>query len=123
MKKYIFISGIFLSLSVLADDHMSSQKNMKEKFMGNPNYLMSFKDCRETKDGILGLLALNDSIWKEIEENPENEEKWLEVSLIADLAANYSTIYDVFCKDMINHRMKLRMMADKKKKNKVKKDD
>ena len=123
MKKYIFISGIFLSLSVLADDHMSSQKNMKEKFMGNPNYLMSFKDCRETKDGILGLLALNDSIWKEIEENPENEEKWLEVSLIADLAANYSTIYDVFCKDMINHRMKLRMMSDKKKKNKDKKDN
>ena len=123
MKKYIFISGIFLSLSVLADDHMSSQKNMKEKFMENPNYLMSFKDCRETKDGILGLLALNDSIWKEIEENPENEEKWLEVSLIADLAANYSTIYDVFCKDMINHRMKLRMMSDKKKKNKDKKDN
>jgi len=123
MKKYIFISGIFLSLSVLADDHMSSQKNMKEKFMENPNYLMSFKDCRETKDGILGLLALNDSIWKEIEENPEDEEKWLEVSLIADLAANYSTIYDVFCKDMINHRMKLRMMSDKKKKNKDKKDD
>ena len=123
MNKYIFISGIFLSLSVLADDHMSSQKNMKEKFMENPNYLMSFKDCRETKDGILGLLALNDSIWKEIEENPENEEKWLEVSLIADLAANYSTIYDVFCKDMINHRMKLRMMSDKKKKNKDKKDD
>ena len=123
MKKYIFISGIFFSLSVLADDHMSSQKNMKEKFMENPNYLMSFKDCRETKDGILGLLALNDSIWKEIEENPEDEEKWLEVSLIADLAANYSTIYDVFCKDMINHRMKLRMMSDKKKKNKDKKDD
>ena len=123
MKKYIFISGIFLSLSVLADDHMSSQKNMKEKFMENPNYLMSFKDCRETKDGILGLLALNDSIWKEIEKNPEDEEKWLEVSLIGDLAANYSTIYDVFCKDMINHRMKLRMMSDKKKKNKDKKDD
>ena len=123
MNKYIFISGIFLSLSVLADDHMSSQKNMKEKFMENPNYLMSFKDCRETKDGILGLLALNDSIWKEIEENPEDEEKWLEVSLIADLAANYSTIYDVFCKDMINHRMKLRMMSDKKKKNKDKKDN
>ena len=84
---------------------------------------MSFKDCKETKDGILGLLALNESIWNEIEKDPENEEKWLEVSIIADLAANYSTIYDVFCKDMINHRMKLRMMADKKKKNKDKKDD
>ena len=84
---------------------------------------MSFKDCKETKDGILGLMALNESIWNEIEKDPENEEKWLEVSIVADLAANYSTIYDVFCKDMINHRMKLRMMADKKKKNKNKKDD
>ena len=84
---------------------------------------MSFKDCKETKDGILGLLALNESTWNEIEKDPENEEKWLEVSIVADLAANYSTIYDVFCKDMINHRMKLRMMADKKKKNKDKKDD
>ena len=123
MKKYIFISGIFLSLNVLADDHMATKKNMKEKFMENPNYIMSFKDCKETKDGILGLLALNESIWNEIEKDPENEEKWLEVSIIADLAANYSTIYDVFCKDMINHRMKLRMMTDKKKKNKDKKDD
>ena len=68
-------------------------------------------------------MALNESIWNEIEKDPENEEKWLEVSIVADLAANYSTIYDVFCKDMINHRMKLRMMADKKKKNKNKKDD
>ena len=84
---------------------------------------MSCKDCKETKDGILGLMALNESIWNEIEKDPENEEKWLEVSIVADLAANYSTIYDVFCKDMINHRMKLRMMADKKKKNKNKKDD
>ena len=32
-----------------------------------------------------------------------------------DLAANYSTIYDVWCKDMINKRVKMRMMADKKK--------
>ena len=123
MKKYLILSGIFLSLNILADDHVSSKKNMKEKFMENPNYLMSFKDCKETKDVILGLLALNESIWNEIEKDPENEEKWLEVSIVADLAANYSTIYDVFCKDMINHRMKLRMMADKKKKNKNKKDD
>ena len=95
---------------------MDSKKHKKEKFMDNPNYLMSFKECNETKEGIAGLLALNESIWKDIEANPENEDKWIEVSLIGDLAANYSTIYDVFCKDMINHRMKLRMMADKKKK-------
>ena len=75
---------------------------------------MDFKECGELKDGIGGLLALNGGIWKEIEMNPENEEKWLEVALVADLAANYSEIYDVFCKDMIAQRMKMRIMADKK---------
>ena len=116
MKILVLIIGTCFSLSAITDGHMDSKKNKKEKFMDNPNYLMSFKECNETKEGIAGLLALNESIWKDIEANPENEDKWIEVSLIGDLAANYSTIYDVFCKDMINHRMKLRMMADKKKK-------
>ena len=57
-----------------------------------------------------------------MEANPENEEKWLEVSLVAELAANYSEVYDVFCKDMIAQRMKMRMMAEKKKLKKDKKD-
>ena len=47
---------------------------------------------------------------------PENEGKWAEAAVLADLAANYSTIYDVWCKDMINKRMKMRMKANKKKK-------
>ena len=42
------------------------------------------------------------------------EEKWLEVSVLADMAANYSTVYNVWCKDMINHRMKMRKMSEKK---------
>ena len=63
-------------------------------------------------------------VWKEIEANPENEEKWMEVAILADLAANYSEVYDVWCKDMIAQRMKMRMMAEKKKnKNKDKEDD
>ena len=40
--------------------------------------------------------------------------------ILADMAANYSEIYDVWCKDMIAQRMKMRMMAEKKK-NKDKK--
>ena len=115
MKILVLIIGTFFSLNAITDGHMDSKKNKKEKFMDNPNYLMSFKECNETKEGIAGLLALNESIWKEIEVNPENEDKWLEVSLIGDLAANYSTIYDVWCKDMINKRVKMRMMADKEK--------
>ena len=62
------------------------------------------------------MLALSESVWKEIEANPENDEKWMEVAILADMAANYSEIYDVWCKDMIAQRMKMRMMAEKKKK-------
>ena len=48
----------------------------------------------------------------------------MEVAILADLAANYSEVYDVWCKDMIAQRMKMRMMAEKKKnKNKDKEDD
>ena len=52
----------------------------------------------------------------------ENEEKWMEVAILTDMAANYSEIYDVWCKDMIAQRMKMRMMAEKKKLKKDKKD-
>ena len=68
------------------------------------------------------MLALSEGVWKEIEANPDNEEKWMEV-VLADMAANYSEIYDVWCKDMIAQRMKMRMMAREKEINKDKEDD
>ena len=123
MRNFFLIIGVFLSVGILADGHKPNEKSAKDRFANNPNHLMDFKECRELKDGIGGLLALNDSIWKEIEMNPENEEKWLEVALFADLAANYSEIYDVFCKDMIAQRMKMRIMADKKKHKHHKKEE
>ena len=122
MKNFIVLFGFFLCLTVVADDHKDREKAMKDKLMNNPNYLLDFKTCKEVKDGVFGLLSLSDSIWKEIELNPENEEKWLEVSITADMAANYSTIYNVWCKDMINHRMKMRKMSGQKK-QKGKKED
>ena len=122
MKNFIVLFGFFLCFTVVADDHKDREKAMKDKFMNNPNYLLDFKTCKEVKDGVFGLLSLSDSIWKEIELNPENEEKWLEVSITADMAANYSTIYNVWCKDMINHRMKMRKMSEQKK-QKGKKED
>ena len=123
MKNFIVLFGFFLCLTVVADDHKDREKAMKDKFMNNPNYLLDFKTCKEVKDGIFGLLSLSDSIWKEIELNPENEEKWLEVSITADMAANYSTIYNVWCKDMINHRMKMRKMSEQKKQKENKEDN
>ena len=123
MRNFFLIIGVFLSVGILADGHKPNEKSAKDRFANNPNHLMDFKECRELKDGIGGLLALNDSIWKEIEMNPENEEKWLEVAVFADLAANYSEIYDVFCKDMIAQRMKMRIMADKKNHKHHKKEE
>ena len=123
MRNFFLIVGVFLSVGILADGHKPSEKSTKDKYDNNPNHLMDFKECRELKDGIGGLLALNVGIWKEIEMNPENEDKWLEVALVADLAANYSEIYDVFCKDMIAQRMKMRIMADKKKHKHHKKEE
>ena len=105
----------FLSLFISADDHDNAVKNSKEKFANHPNHLLSFKDCKETKDGVGGLLELSDSVWKKIEMDPDDEESWMEVAVLADLAANYSTVYDVWCKDMIAQRMKMRKMAGKKK--------
>jgi hypothetical protein len=87
--------------------------------MNNPNNLMNFSECKEVKEGIGGILSLSDGVWKEIEKNPENEKKWEEVIALSALASNYSNVYDVWCKDMINKRMKLRNKA-KKKMNKEK---
>ena len=115
MKNLVVIFSFFLCFAVVADGHKDSEKTMKDKFMNNPNYLLDFKTCKEVKDGVSGLLSLSDSIWKEIELDPENEEKWLEVVLLSDLIGNYSTVYDVWCKDMINKRVQMRMMAAKKK--------
>ena len=116
MKKFLLITCLFVSSALIADDHETSEKSSIDRFTNNPNYLLSFKECKETKDGVAGLLALSESVWKEIEANPENDEKWMEVAILADMAANYSEIYDVWCKDMIAQRMKMRMMAEKKKK-------
>ena len=115
MKKFLLITCLFVSSVLIADDHETSEKSSTDRFTNNPNYLLSFKECKETKDGVAGLLALSEGVWKEIEANPENDEKWMEVAILADMAANYSEIYDVWCKDMIAQRMKMRLMAEKKK--------
>ena len=124
MKKMLLLVISFLSVILVADNHKDSMDKARESMINHPNNLMSFKDCRDTKDGIADLLAYSESVWSQIEMDPENEDKWLEVSFLAELAANYSTVYDVWCKDMVNKRVKMRMMASKKKdKASRKKDD
>ena len=72
--------------------------------------LLDAEACKETKEGIGYLLGVADYFFKEIEKNnkamqTEEERKANEKELFggalafSQLAANYSTVYDVWCKD------------------------
>ena len=113
---------ISMSSNIFADHHKEGDKPKKE----NPNHLMSFKSCMETKAGIGWFLSAADDVFDDIKVNGEekdkswNDEKWIEAMALADLASNYSTVYDVWCKDMINHGMKMRENRMNHKKQKTK---
>ena len=106
--------------SLYADDHKKEKRE-------HPNKLMSAKECMETKDAIGWFLESADSIFNDIEQNGMtkdkswNDEKWANAIALSALASNYSTVYDVWCKDMINHRMKIRMHSSHKEHMKEKK--
>ena len=116
MKTHLLsiVLAAFFVTSAFADHHKDTKS--KERKMNNPNHLMNFAECKEIKEGIGGILSMSDGIWKEIEKNPEDEKKWAEVIALSDLASNYSTVYDVWCKNMIKKRMKSRDKAKKKMK-------
>jgi len=107
-----------------ADGHIDKQKD-------HPNKIMNNEQCMETKAGVIFFLSAADNVFDEIEEHGDkkdktwNEEKWTEAIALADLAANYSTVYDVWCKDMIERRIKMQMKKrhqDHNKKKEAKKD-
>ena len=122
--KNLLVLAILISISsnIFADHHEEGDKSKRE----NPNHLMSFKSCMETKAGIGWFLSAADDVFDDIKVNGEekdkswNDEKWIEAMALADLASNYSTVYDVWCKDMINHRMKMRENRMNHKKQKTK---
>ena len=72
--------------------------------------LLDAKNCQETKEGIGYFLGVADYLFKESEKNnktmqTEEERKANETELLggaiafSQLAANYSTVYEVWCKD------------------------
>jgi len=74
------------------------------------NDLLDEKACQETKEGIGYFLGVADYLFKENEKNnkttqTEEERKANEKELFggaiafSQLAANYSTVYEVWCKD------------------------
>ena len=57
----------------------------------------SDKPCKDISKAIDLLLSLTPQMWKDLEKNPKDKEKALEISWAVDLAANYTTIYQAFC--------------------------
>jgi len=95
MRKVILITILFCSTPfVFASDHD----------------LLDEKNCKETKEGIGYFLGVADYLFKENEKNnkkmqTEEERKANEKELLggaiafSQLAANYSTVYEVWCKN------------------------
>ena len=63
--------------------------------------ILSQKDCNEIKDGVLYLLTVADENWKALETTQEGTPDFIEhtskIKWALDVAANYTTIYNVFC--------------------------
>jgi hypothetical protein len=106
MNKILIFIIVFSMPSLVAADHHKNNESVKRK---NPNHLMNVKECMEVKEGIGFFLGAADKIWKEIEKYAKkrdkswNDKKWTEAIALADLAANYSTVYNTWCTDMVNH--------------------
>jgi hypothetical protein len=106
------ISGLIIAVSLsgfaFTDDYKKEKKD-------HPNKIMSGKECMETKAGVAWFLSAADNVFDEIKKYGDmkdkswNDRKWAEAISLSDLASNYSTIYDVWCKDTINNRIKMRM--------------
>ncbi len=88
------ILTILLSSTVIADDK---------------HQLMNEKQCADMKDGIGYFLGVADYLFKEIEKlegmsGSENEKEGTEKELwegalaMSQVSANYSTVYEVWCK-------------------------
>jgi hypothetical protein len=86
MKKLTMLVMLFLIANpVLADGH------------ANSNQLMNKDECSELKDGIAELLMISDYYWQELEKDTEKKELYEAIAFYSQQAANYSTIYDVWC--------------------------
>ena len=86
MKKLTILATLFLiATPVLAEGHKNS------------NQLMNKEECAELKNGISELLLISEYYWTELEKDSEKKELYEAIAFYSQQAANYSTIYDVWC--------------------------
>ena len=63
----------------------------------NDDRLMNKEECTELKAGIAELLLVADYYRKEIEKDTEKKELYEAAAFYSQQAANYSTVYHVWC--------------------------
>ena len=103
MKKIIvLLLSTFIASGAVADDHAKS-KSEKEYEPGR-HFLLDAQDCKDTKDGVGRMLFMADELFDEIKTHGGdkskkwNKEKWGKAAFFSGLAADYSTVYQVWCK-------------------------
>ena len=86
MKNWLIVAMmLFVTTPAFAEGHK------------NDGQIMNKMECSEMKEGIAELLMVADYFWKELEKDSENKEVYEAIAFYSQQAANYSTIYDVWC--------------------------
>ncbi len=103
MKKIaILLLSILIVPIAIADHHPKSEPKQGDH-MGR-HFLLDPQDCKDTKAGVGRLLGAADEIFDDIKMHGDdknkkwNEDKWRKAAFFSELAANYSTVYQVWCK-------------------------
>ena len=101
-KKLTLILAITATNFAFADHHPKPEPKQGDH-MGR-HFLLDSQDCKDTKDGVGHLLFMADELFDEIKTYGDdksktwNKEKWGKAAFFSELAANYSTVYQVWCK-------------------------
>lgn len=103
MKKIVtIVLAIASSTMAFADHHPNSEP--KQEYQVGKHFLLDAQDCKDTKDGVGRMLFMADELFDEIKAHGGdktkkwNKEKWGKAAFFSGLAADYSTVYQVWCK-------------------------
>jgi len=103
MKEILVIVLTITSATIAFADHHPKPEPKQGDHMAR-HFLLDPQDCKDTKDGVGRLLGAADEIFDDIkaygdDKNKKwNEDKWRKAAFFSELAANYSTVYQVWCK-------------------------
>ena len=102
--RHIIILTLAISFATVANaDHHPKSEPMLGDYMAR-HHLLGAQDCKDTKDGVGRLLGAAEKIFDDIKIHGDdknkkwNKENWAKAAFFSELAANYSTVYQVWCK-------------------------